>query len=386
MNAKKKLKPRTLVNSKEKLKPRTLVGFIKWAFVSPHSPACYSSLKNVHRLVLKKFPNTRISTTEYILQRIPAFTLHRKRRVRFRRLKTVPTGFMSDVQVDLADMQKLADENDNFKYILVGADVLSRRIFAAPVRSKESKHMIAAFNRLFRQMPALPQRIFSDKGVEFQARLMKQYFRDKLIHKHVAQSPDVKAAIAERFVQTLKSRLYKYFSIKETSRWVDFLPHLVDAINRSVCRITRLRPIDINFENGDAVWEQLYGDSFDTHITQRPKFQRGDKVRIAKEKTPFDKMYLPNYSEEIYRVKKLQRRKLPTTYELVTKEGVPITGKFYNEELSRTKFGRERRLYIDKVLDERQVDGRREILVKWRGQPTSTAAWIRESDIMVKKI
>ena len=67
----------------------------------------------------KKWPALTQADVEDILQRIPAYTLHKAKRTTFPRLRTVPNGWMTDVQMDLADMQKLAAQNDNMKYILV---------------------------------------------------------------------------------------------------------------------------------------------------------------------------------------------------------------------------------------------------------------------------
>lgn len=64
--------------------------------------------------------------------------------------------------------------------------------------------MIAAFNRIFSQMPSRPRRIFSDKGLEFIAKPVKELYESKYIIKMEAENPDVKAAVAERFIRTIK--------------------------------------------------------------------------------------------------------------------------------------------------------------------------------------
>lgn len=120
---------------------------IIWAYTNPDSIASFSTAAKVLKEVRKQFPKTSLTEVEDTLQRIPTYTRNRKRRIKFKRLQTVPSGFMSDVQMDLADFQDFAAQNDNFKYILVCMDVLSRRFFAAPVKSKASIHMIPAFNR-----------------------------------------------------------------------------------------------------------------------------------------------------------------------------------------------------------------------------------------------
>jgi hypothetical protein len=70
-----------------------------------------------------------------------------------------------DLQTDLADFQQLVKENDGYRYLLVGVDVLSRRLFTTPVRSKSSEEMKQAFDRLFAQMPNLPSELYTDQVI-----------------------------------------------------------------------------------------------------------------------------------------------------------------------------------------------------------------------------
>ena len=63
--------------------------------------------------------------------------------------------------MDLGDFQKIKNENDGYAYLLVGVDLLSRRVFATPLKTKETKEVIRGFDEIFEQMPYLPQEIFS---------------------------------------------------------------------------------------------------------------------------------------------------------------------------------------------------------------------------------
>lgn len=92
---------------------------ILWAFTNPASSAYLAGIRQVLAVAKKRFPKINLDEVKDVLQTVPTYTLHKRRRVHFRRLKTVPTGFMSHLQVDLADMQKYAAFNDNCKYILV---------------------------------------------------------------------------------------------------------------------------------------------------------------------------------------------------------------------------------------------------------------------------
>lgn len=368
---------------------------IRRVYTDPDSPVAYSSVNNVLGAVRKVFPKMTRAKVEDVLQRITAYTIHRPRRVRFKRLRTVPAGFMSDVQVDLADFQDVAEHNDNFKYLLVGVDVLSRRVFTAPVKSKHSHNMIAAFKLLFRQMPMLPRRIFSDKGKEFVAYDVRKFLDDHEIDKLTAESPDVKAAVAERFIRTIKGRLWKYdpcfittsfrhFSLHKTQRWLEAVPKIVDGLNKTVSQATGLRPCDIDFSNEDKVLEDVYGSlKKDVDKKSRPQdFRVGDKVRIASYKNPFEKSYLPNYTREVFEIARVADTD-PVTYELKDEKGEEITGKFYAHEFSRSKKPRDKELVIAKFYRTRmRKGGLREFLVSFKNRPEYEKTWVTMTDII----
>ncbi|KAL3069561.1 hypothetical protein niasHT_031509 [Heterodera trifolii] len=209
-------------------------------------------------------------------QRNTTYTLFKPKREKFRRLRTVPTGFMTDVQADLADFQALSRKNSGYLYLLLAVDVLSRRMFGSPVKSKRPADVKRAFEEVFGQMPKLPETLYTDRGLEFVAKPMKEFFADNGIKKYETSSKK-KAAVAERAIRTLKTRLYKYFSAKNTSAWVDVLPKFLSAINNSVCRATGLRPNEITDANAREVWKRVYGEGV-VPADKRPKFKAGETV------------------------------------------------------------------------------------------------------------
>ena len=66
-----------------------------------------------------------------------------------------------------------------------------------------------------------------------------------------------------------------------------------------------------------------------------PKFKVGDHVRISKFKNVFAKGYTPNWSEEIFIVKKVKNT-VPWTYVTSDLNGEEIVGSFYEKELQKT--------------------------------------------------
>lgn len=352
---------------------------IKNIYTNVHSPACFSSIDKVFKEAKRQDPEVTRKDVQNVLESIRTFTIHRRRRNNFKRLKTIPAGFMTHVQVDLADFQKTAEDNQKFKYLLVAVDVFSRRVFVAPVLSKSPKHMKKAFDIVFKKMPALPWIIFSDKGLEFLSHDMKNYFKQKDIRQHIAQSPDVKASVAERFIRTIKERLYKYFTEKATLKWIDVVDDIVLAINKTVSTATGMRPLDVNFENQDKLWEKLYGST--TKASRKNKFNASDDIRIAKTKGTFEKSYLPNYTSDVYSVDRVVKGS-PNTYHIKNDAGQEVLGKFYNEELSRTQENNTELWTVEKVLRSRKKKGVKEYFVKWQGKSSKFNSWITNKDLI----
>jgi IS30 family transposase len=114
------------------------------------------------------------------------------------------------MQFDLGDFQSLAKKNAGNRYLLLGVDVLSRQMYGAPTKSKRPKDMIQAFEEVFKQLPFLAESIYTDRGKEFVANEMKQYFEEKGIDTYETKSSAIKAAVAERAIRTLKNRFGEY--------------------------------------------------------------------------------------------------------------------------------------------------------------------------------
>ena len=327
-------------------------------------------------------PNIKKEDVEHYLQGHRTYTLMRPRRVHFPRVKTIASGFMTHVQVDLADMQALAKDNDGNRYILVGIDVLSKRLFAVPVKSKKADDMVLAFNELIKQMPMKPFIIYSDLGTEFKNRQMNEWFEKEDIQKHTASSPYQKAAVAERAIQTLKHRLYRYFAEKQTKNWTNVLGKIVNAINHSKNRVHGMRPIDVNFKNAQQVWKRIYGDPFNLKNNKsKPKFAKGDFVRMSRGKGIFEKGYYTNWGDEILEIDSVKKQSNPIVYKVKDAKGEAFKENFYAQELSKVRKDEETTYRIEDVLKtKKRKDGTMDYLVKFIGYPDPE--WIHQSDLV----
>ena len=338
------------------------------------SPVCFSGVQKLFSHAKNK--GIKLKDVKKFLEQQDTYTLHKPIRRKFVRNKTHASGIDTDWQADLCDMKRFKKFNDGQTYILTVIDVLSKHAWAEPVENKKPETMVKAFEKILESSDRKPWRLLTDKGKEFIGAPFQSFLKDKDIQFIQTESPDIKASIAERYNRTLKTRLWKYFTKNSTYRYIDVLPAIVHAINNSYHRSIKRKPVDVNYNNAQDVWETLYGEKKPVKF----KFKIGDNVRIGKHKTIFDKGYLPNFTEEIFVITERLGRQ-PPVYKIKDLQGEPVTGIFYEQEL--VKVVKEEEIYkIEKVIRKRKRNNKTEILVKWVGYPDKFNQWIPQSDLI----
>lgn len=348
-------------------------------FYDLNSPAAFGGVVSVYNEARKRNPEIKLSNVKDFLQKQDTYTLHKQIRRKFPRRKTVAVDIDSDWQADLCDLQNLKKHNKDCSYILTVIDVLSKFAWVEPIKDKSPSTVAKAFKKILDTSGRDPWRLYTDKGLEFRGKPFQKLLQSYDIQYLSSESPDVKAAVAERFNRTLKSRLWKYFTANKTFCYLDCLQKVVDAYNLSYHTAIRRRPVDVDQSNVDEVKRILYGDRSFGQPSFR--FNVGDHVRIAKYKGVFEKGYLPNFTEEIFTI--TQRiGSTPPTYKIEDLAKEPISGIFYEPEL--VKVVKTDEVYkIETVLKKRKRKGQTELFVKWLGYPTKFNQWITETDLLI---
>ena len=142
------------------------------------------------------------------LQSQDTYTLHKPVRKKFKRRKTIVPGAHFQMQADLVDFSLLKLYNDNYKYILVVVDVFSKKAFIAYLKTKSSSDMIEAFERVMSKTDKF-QKLQTDMGREFLNRPFQSWLKQHRIEHFHTPNFDTTATIAERFIRTLKERLWR---------------------------------------------------------------------------------------------------------------------------------------------------------------------------------
>lgn len=348
-------------------------------YYDPAHPAGYSSLDKLTKEMSGKMNRDDVKKW---LQSQETYTLHKPVQRKFPRNKYILSNLNELWQADLSDMKSYSNENKGFNYILCVIDVFSKYAYARSIKKKNSKTIKESFESIFKEANTTPTHIQSDKGTEFVSKDVQLYLKSKNINYYTTNNPDIKASIVERFQRTLKMKMWRYFTHRNTHKYIDCLQDLMYSYNHSFHSSIRMCPCDVNSSNIMTVWTNLYERTKnEKSVALHPKFNVGDHVRITKYKHIFQKGYESNWSDEIFVVSSVIFRTPRRVYTIKDLQGEEITGTFYERELQKVIYDPTIEYKIDKIIRSRYNNNRQEVLVKWKGYPNKFNTWISASSL-----
>lgn len=293
--------------------------------------------------------------------------IHRPARKNFLRRKTIILHRDDLWQGDLADFQKYSKLNKGFKYLLFIIDAYSKFLWIQPLKDKTGKNVSAAFQVILKNSNRKPNNFQSDEGKEFFNQTFSELVKKQGINHYSTYSVK-KAAIVERCIRTIKSKLYKKFSLRGKYKWFDIIDDIVEKYNNTVHSTINVKPNSVSKKTKLNAFNHIKI----AHLVN--KFKVGQWVRINKYRSVFDKSYNPNWSTEMFKIKKVQLTN-PTTYLLEDTNANPILGGFYTEELTSVKYPD---IYLVEKVLKRKKD---KLYVKWLG--LNERSWINKKDVFV---
>ena len=228
------------------------------------------------------------------------------------------------------------------------------------------KSVASALKTIFKERK--PEKMWMDKGKEF-------------YNKHVKDSIELysteneeKSSVVERWIRTMKEKMWKYFSANSTNVYINALPGLVREYNNTRHSSIKMTPVKVSKkENELRVWRNLYPEHLEIHDI-KPKFSVGNKVRISEKKKTFEKGYTTRWTEKIFTIVEVKLTS-PVKYKIADLNGEEIKGTFYEPELQKTS---QELFRIEKVIKR----GKKKSLVKWKGYSDDFNSWVNNKDIV----
>lgn len=356
------------INAKEKK--------LQEIYYNPNHPASFGSAP-----VLAAAAKVPLNIVQEWLKKQKTYTLHKQARKHYPTRKYYVNAIDDQWQIDICDMQDIQRHNHGFRYILTCIDILSRFGWARPLKTKGGKEVAEAIEDIFKSDKRIPKRLQSDQGKEFYNSEVKKVL-DKYHVELFSVKSAFKAAMVERWNRTIKTKIWKYFTSRNTHKWLDILPKIIYAYNHSKHRVIGTQPANVNKENSIIIWNRLYGKDPPRHKDRIKNLAKGDVVRISAVKGQFEKGYLPTWSREEFIVDKLNNKFSPAMISLKDYGGEKIEGKFYKDEVQKILRDKDDDVYdVEKIVRQKRQNGEIWYLVKWLGYDDSFNSWVRKRDI-----
>ena len=110
---------------------------------------------------------------------------------------------------DRADMQLISKFNKRFTFLLCVVDIYRKYAWVISIKDRRWIAITNAFQKTLDETNCKPNKIWLDKGNEFYNRSMKSRLRKNDIEMY-SRNNKGKSVITERFIRTLKNKIYKY--------------------------------------------------------------------------------------------------------------------------------------------------------------------------------
>ena len=179
---------------------------------------------------------------------------------------------------DLVDMQLISRYNKGIRFLLCVTDIFRKYAWVVPLKDKRGVSIVTAFQSILKQSNRKSNKIWVDKGSEFYNTSFKKWLQDNDIVMYSTHN-DGKSVVAERFIRTLKNKIYKYMTSISENVYIDKLDDIMDEYNNKYHTTIKMKPIDVK--------DNTYINT-DKEINNKGlKFKAGDHVRISKYKNIF---------------------------------------------------------------------------------------------------
>ena len=158
--------------------------------------------------------------------------------------RKVYSSFQDNIwRVDLAEVQSLSKYNKRVKYLLCAIDLFSKYPWVIPLKDKKGTSIVNAFKKIISK-GRKPNKIWVDQGSEF----YNQYFKDFLKIDNIEMYSTFnqgKSVAAERFIRTLKNKIFKHMTAISKNVYFDVLNDIVNKYNNTIYRNIKMQPIDV---------------------------------------------------------------------------------------------------------------------------------------------
>ena len=141
-------------------------------------------------------------------------------------------------------MQLISKFNKGFRLLLCVIDIYSKYAWVVSLKDKKCVSIVNSFQIILNKSNRKPNKIWVDKGSDFYNRSMKSWLEKNNIELYSTHN-EGKSVVAERFIRTIKNKIYKHMTSISKNVYIDKLDDIVNEYNNTKYRTTKMKPINV---------------------------------------------------------------------------------------------------------------------------------------------
>jgi hypothetical protein len=221
-------------------------------------------------------------------------------------------------------------------------------------------------------------------GQEFKSLSLQRVFQCEGV-QHCYAYNEVKASVSERTIKTNKTKTYRYFTYKQSYRYIDRLQGFAEGYNQTVHSAIDMPPEDVTKDNEETVRISTFltdqkGDPVKIkHL--RYRFKIGDRERLTHLRNIFTRQYDEKWTGKIFTIAQRFWRQSVPVYIIKDYNGEDIKGTFYQSELQKITVTDTDLWKVENVLKTKGKGRNKQYFVKWLHWPSKFNSWVKASDV-----
>ena len=140
-------------------------------------------------------------------------------------------------------MQSLKKYNKGNKYLLCVIDLFGKYAWVVSIKDKKGTSIANAFQKIISE-GRKPNKIWIDQGTEFYNNFFKNFSKMNNIEMYSTYN-EGKSVVTERFIRTLKNKIFKHMTAIPKNVYFDMLDDIVNKYNNTGHRTNKMKPIDV---------------------------------------------------------------------------------------------------------------------------------------------
>ena len=135
-------------------------------------------------------------------------------------------------------MQLLSKYNKGIRFLLCVIDIFSKYAWVVPLKDRKGVSIATAFQSILKQSNRKSNKIW----VKWYNASFKKWLQDNDIVMYSTHN-EGKSVVAERFIRTLKSKIYKHMTSISKNVYIDKLDDIVNEYNNAYHTTIKMKPL-----------------------------------------------------------------------------------------------------------------------------------------------